>query len=86
MKITRDMLRGWEACRDSYEWFLRRFPAGDAAGEGWACFAGLRVRVAQWSALARVIAKTRPANLHGGHWVESPAPVADDSEQTKEAA
>ena len=34
MKITKDMLRGWEACRDGYEWFLRRFPAG----EGWASY------------------------------------------------
>ena len=30
MKITRDQLKGWGACRDGYEWFLRRFPDGEA--------------------------------------------------------
>lgn len=31
MKITKDMLRGWEACRDGFEWFLRRFPVAAGA-------------------------------------------------------
>ena len=30
MKITRDQLKGWGACRDGYELFLRRFPDGEA--------------------------------------------------------
>ena len=30
MKITKDQLKGWDACRDGYEWFLRRFPEGEA--------------------------------------------------------
>ena len=30
MKITKDQLKGWNACRDGYEWFLRRFPEGEA--------------------------------------------------------
>jgi hypothetical protein len=30
MKITKDQLKGWNACRDGYEWFLRRFPDGEA--------------------------------------------------------
>ena len=30
MKITRDQLKGWGACRKGYEWFLRRFPDGEA--------------------------------------------------------
>jgi len=30
MKITKDMLRAWHACRDGYEWFLRHYPDGEA--------------------------------------------------------
>ena len=30
MKITKDQLKGWAACRDGYEWFLSRFPDGEA--------------------------------------------------------
>ena len=178
MRITKDQLRSWEACRAGYEWFLRRFPDGEAdyqavldalaaddrpadanwlmdragadatavleveaigdtthlffagrivvelgavlsgwlragdgikagwgikagdgihagqginagldinagwgikagdgieTGEGWACFAGLRLCVAQWPVHAIVTAKTKPAHLRGGFWIE---PVA----------
>ena len=30
MKITKDQIRTWNACRKWYEWFLRRFPDGEA--------------------------------------------------------
>ena len=30
MKITKTQLKDWNACRDGYEWFLRRFPEGEA--------------------------------------------------------
>ena len=30
MKITKDQIRTWNACRKGYEWFLRRFPDGEA--------------------------------------------------------
>ena len=30
MKITKSKLHGWSACNDGYEWFLRRFPDGEA--------------------------------------------------------
>ena len=166
MKITKDQLKGWAACRDGYEWFLSRFPDGEAeyqdvlnalakddrptdahwlmdhagpdreavlevkvitdckhffaagrlviktsatvagwlcagegikagwgieagegikagwgieaggsieAGEGLGIFAGLRLRLADWSIYARVIAKTKPHNLVSGSWVESAA-------------
>ena len=43
------------------------------AGEGLGIFAGLRLRLADWSIYARVIAKTKPHNLVSGSWVESAA-------------
>ncbi len=30
MKITKDQLMGWGACRSGYKWFLQRFPSGEA--------------------------------------------------------
>ena len=30
MKITKDQLKCWKACKDGYGWFLRRFPDGEA--------------------------------------------------------
>ena len=46
--------------------------AGDGieAGWGFGIFAGLRLRLADWSLYARVIAKDKPANLISGSWVE----------------
>lgn len=175
MKITKDQLKCWNACKDGYGWFLRRFPDGEAeyqdvlnalaeddrpadadwlmnlagpdreavlevdviadckhffaagrlviktsatvcrrlragcgieagrgikagcgieagdgikasegikagcgikagdgieAGWGFGIFAGLRLRLADWSLYARVIAKDKPANLISGSWVE----------------
>jgi hypothetical protein len=56
MKITKDQLREWAG------W-------GIEAGEGWACFAGLSVRVLNWATSAKVVANVKPRNLFGGHWV-----------------
>lgn len=61
MKITKDQLKGWKACRSGI-------------------FAGLRLRIADWSLYARVIAKAKPNNLVSGAWVEPAA------EAEKEAA
>ena len=166
MKITMDQLKGWGACRDGYELFLRRFPDGEAeyqdvlnalaeddrpdyaywlmnhagpdresvieveaiadckhffaagrlvikngaavtgrlragwgieagkgikaglgieagegikaglgikAGEGFNIFAGLRLRLSDWTLYAKVIAKDKPENLVSGSWVEPSA-------------
>ena len=160
MKITMDQLKGWGACRDGYELFLRRFPDGEAeyqdvlnalaeddrpdyaywlmnhagpdresvieveaiadckhffaagrlvikngaavtgrlraglgieagegikagwgieagegikAGEGYGIFAGLRLRLSDWTLYAKVIAKDKPENLVSGSWVEPSA-------------
>ena len=145
MKITKDQLKSWAACREGYEWFLRRFPEGEAeyqdvlnalaeddrpndadwlmnhagpdeqavieveaiadckyfyaagrliiktsatvarrlragtgikagegieAGEDFGIFAGLRVRLSNWTIYARVVAKAKPNNLISGSWVE----------------
>ena len=154
MKITKDQLKGWGAFRDGYEWFLRRFPEGEAeyqdvlnsladddrpsdadwlmnhagpdehavieveaisnckhffaaghlviktkatvarrlragtgieagwgieagdgikAGDGFGIFAGLRLRLSDWTLYAKVIAKDKPENLVSGSWVEPSA-------------
>lgn len=188
MKITKDQLKCWKACKDGYGWFLRRFPDGEAeyqdvlnalaeddrpadadwlmnhagpdresvleveviadckhffasgrlviktsatvagqltagdgieagtcinAGEGinagtginaglgikagfgiesgcggitagdhFGIFAGLRTRLDEWSLYARVIAKTKPANLISGSWVEPDVVTDIDSVQS----
>ncbi len=38
------------------------------AGEDYGIFAGLRIKVSQWSLYAKVIAKTKPQNLMTGFW------------------
>jgi hypothetical protein len=43
---------------------------GIRTGDGWACFAGLRVRVADWPVYAQVTAKFKPTHLASGCWVE----------------
>ena len=148
MKITKDQIRTWNACRKGYEWFLRRFPDGEAeyqdvlnalaeddlpsdadwlmnnagpdreavleveviadckhlfaagrlvikngaavtgrlragwgieagegikAGDGFNIFAGLRLRLSDWTLYAKVIAKDKPENLVSGSWVEPSA-------------
>ena len=139
MKISKEQLKSWGACKDGYEWFLRNFPEGEGeyqdvlnalasddrqndadwlmnkagpdsnavlevdcivdckhvffagqivvkanisitgqmragrgikAGKGFATFAGLRVRVAEWTIYAKVTANTKPENLISGSWVD----------------
>ena len=142
MKIINSQLKAWNASTERYEWFLRRFPEGEAeyqdvlnalaeddlpsdaywlmnnagpdreavleveviadckhvfaagrlvikngaavtgrlraglgieAGEGFNIFAGLRLRLSDWTLYAKVIAKDKPENLVSGSWVEPSA-------------
>jgi len=43
---------------------------GIKAGEGFNIFAGLRLRLSDWTLYAKVIAKDKPENLVSGSWVE----------------
>ena len=43
---------------------------GIKAGFGMGIFAGLKVKITEWSSLARVCAKTKPENLISGYWNE----------------
>ena len=46
--------------------------AGDGieAGEGYGIFAGLKIKLPNWSLHARVSASCKPTNLVSGYWVE----------------
>jgi hypothetical protein len=46
------------------------------AGDGHGVYAGLSVRLDAWSVCARVVARSRPAQLVSGHWA-GPSTVAD---------
>jgi len=72
MKITTDQLECWNASKDGYRWFLRRFPDGEAEYQDVlnALAEDDRPADADWSLYARVIAKDKPANLISGSWVE----------------
>ena len=44
---------------------------GIEAGEGYGVFAGLKIKLSNWSLYARVSASCKPTNLISGYWVES---------------
>ena len=44
---------------------------GIKAGEGYGVFAGLKIKLSNWSLHARVSASCKPTNLISGYWVES---------------
>ena len=44
---------------------------GIKAGEGYGVFAGLKIKLSNWSLYARVSASCKPTNLISGYWVES---------------
>ena len=44
---------------------------GIEAGEGYGIFAGLKIKLSNWSLYARVSASCKPTNLISGYWVES---------------
>ena len=46
---------------------------GIEAGEGTGIFAGLRVRIADWSRYAQVVARSKPNSLISGAWIEPAA-------------
>ena len=43
---------------------------GIKAGEGYGIFAGLKIKLPNWSLHARVSASCKPTNLVSGYWVE----------------
>lgn len=43
---------------------------GIEAGEGYGIFAGIGIKINNWSCFAKVSAQSRPKNLISGHWEE----------------
>ena len=54
---------------------------GIEAGWGFGVFAGLRIKISRWKTEARVIAKTKPANLISGYWVGDDSNAEDKSNE-----